>query len=69
VIDHFNLIHSDVKVIFSTLSFYDMSMSVFRSDLPVYYEDFLPYSADNNYFTTGVFSSRENLKQYIRKAS
>ncbi|TNV84658.1 hypothetical protein FGO68_gene4646 [Halteria grandinella] len=69
VIDHFNRVDSDIKVIFSTLSYYDESISVFKGDLPVYYKDFLPYSPDNNYFTTGLFTSRQNLKAYARRAS
>ena len=36
VIDHFNRVDTGIKVIFSTLSYYDVSMSVFRSDFPVH---------------------------------
>lgn len=69
LIEHFNRVDPKIKIIFSTLSFFDSAMSVLRSDFPVYSGDFLPYSPDNNYFTTGLFSTRENLKAYARRAS
>ena len=67
--DHFNMLHDDVKIVFSTLQFYDRAMSVHRNDLPVSYDDMISYTDDGTYYNTGLYTSRSNLKSYIRRAS
>lgn len=59
LIDRLNTDNTFFKLIFSTLSFYDQAMSAHKSGFPVYYDEFLPYKAPNNfYYNSGLFTSR-----------
>jgi len=55
--------------VFSNLRFYDTAMAAHRQDFPVKSDDMVSYTEDGQYFTSGLFTSRPNLKSYIRRAS
>jgi len=44
-------------------------MAAHRQDFPVKYDDMISYTEDGSYFTSGLYTSRANLKSYIRRAS
>ena len=70
LITHFNLAYSKIKIMFSTLSFYNVAMAAHRGkSLPVSYEDQISYSHDGRFYVSGLYTSRPNLKSYIRRAS
>jgi hypothetical protein len=66
---HFNEQNPDIKVLFSTLKFYDVAMSAHKEALPVFYGDLTAYTQDGKFFNSGLFTSRQNLKAYIRRGS
>lgn len=71
LIDHFNSQHSDIKLLFSSLSQYDEALSSHKTEFPITYNDsqLIQYTQDGIYYSTGLYTSRPNLKSYIRRAS
>ena len=54
----------------STLSHFDSAMAAHKGAFPVTYSDnMVTYSRDGHYFNSGLYTSRSNLKSYIRRAS
>ena len=54
----------------STLSHFDSAMAAHKGAFPVTYTDSLvTYTHDGSYYNTGLYTSRSNLKSYIRRAS
>lgn len=71
LIDHFNSVHQDILVVFSTLSFFDRAISASKPNMPVTYGDdrLITYSQDGLFYNSGIYTSRQNLKGYVRRAS
>jgi hypothetical protein len=65
----FNDNNQDIKIYLSTLSFFDRAMSSHRGDFPVSYQDRMALTQDGMFYHSGLFTSRQNLKSYIRRAS
>jgi hypothetical protein len=70
IISHINSKYLMIRVVMSTLSHYDSAMSAHKGAFPVSYSDsMVTYTGDGRYYNTGLFTSRPNLKKYIRRAS
>jgi hypothetical protein len=71
LIAHFNSQHTDMRLLFSSLSHYDQAMASHKTDFPVTYNDsqMIQYTQDGIFYSTGLYTSRPNLKSYIRRAS
>ena len=68
IIARFNRLNADILMTHSTLSFFNELVEFHQQEMPVNYFDMMPIGdAQNNYFT-GLFSSRENHKAFIRSA-
>jgi hypothetical protein len=61
------------KLIYSTVTEYlealKQELSSRQISLPVYHGDFFPYAGEAEQYWTGFYTSRPNLKQYIRHLS
>lgn len=67
--NYINSKYKDVNLFYSTP--YDYIDAVHKLDIewPTGYDDLLPYSDNWNSQWTGFFTSRPNLKEYVREAS
>ena len=69
LIAHFNARYDDFELIYSTP--YEYTEAVHSEDIewPTKYDDLFPYSDENDAYWTGYFTSRANLKGYVREVS
>ena len=69
IISYMNYRYKDVNLFYSTP--YDYIDAVHKADLewPTKYDDLFPYSDNWNDYWTGFFTSRPNLKGFVREAS
>ena len=68
-IKHFNAVHKEIVLSFSTLSFFDEMVGYHSEELESFYLDLMPYGESPIKEFTGQYSSRPNLKKAIREAS
>mmetsp|Transcript_30443 Transcript_30443/g.29834 ORF Transcript_30443/g.29834 Transcript_30443/m.29834 type:complete len:157 (+) Transcript_30443:759-1229(+) len=69
LIDRFNEKYEDVTLIYSTPSEYLDAIYAMDVEWPTKYDDLFPYADNSQAYWTGYFTSRSNLKEYIRRAS
>jgi len=62
MIDHFNRVHDDIELSFSTLTFYDEMVGRNDEEMSSFYFDMMPFSESGTAYYTGLYSSRPNLK-------
>lgn len=71
LIDYFNLNigkQANIELIYSTPSMYVNAVNAEGLEYTTKYDDMLPYADNNKSYWTGFYSSRANLKGYIRRA-
>jgi hypothetical protein len=68
IIARFNRLNTDIQMTHSTLSFFNELVEYHQQEMPVNYFDMMPIGDMHNNYFTGLFSSRENHKAYIRSA-
>ncbi len=69
IINQFNAANADIHLMYSTLTFYDETVQAHNYILPVNYFDMLPLTDDDQRYFTGLYTSRPNLKAFLRRAS
>ena len=66
---HFNSKYKDFKLIYSTPQEYLAAIHKTNIKLPTKYDDLFPYADGPNAYWTGYFTSRANLKGFVREGS
>mmetsp|Transcript_34522 Transcript_34522/g.25614 ORF Transcript_34522/g.25614 Transcript_34522/m.25614 type:complete len:193 (-) Transcript_34522:1008-1586(-) len=69
LISFFNARFSTVSLAYSTPSAYVAALNAEGWEWPTKYDDMFPYADNSVTFWSGYFTSRSNLKEYIRRAS
>jgi len=63
----FNSIYSNMTMMYSTPSRYLDAIIAANETWPTKYDDMFPYASDPNDYWTGFYTSRANLKSYVRR--
>ena len=69
LIKYVNENYDDVNLFYSTPNDYVEALNSLESKWPTKYDDLFPYADQEHVYWTGFFTSRPNIKGYVREAS